>query len=418
MSKQVLLPKLLIGPRIREYEVITQISEGGQGRVYLCRLWSADLPPAKQIVERIKQPLRASDVAAYRLCVVKVPHPTSADNLRDEYAFLSHAKIAHPRIIQLYQHPPGSELLPRGRKVGLCFETFTADDGTKYPDLPCLVLDYEPGGSLRDLMRRNHDEAFPPGVAVRIAYQVAEALHHLHTEARIVHHDISPSNIVLREPLSWLILAKPDCVVVDLAASDSLEYTRSREILAQPRYRAPERQGGPQRTKIAPPPDIYSLGVILYELLAGRAAIPTGRVTDDVGRKMLPPLPPLAEQAPHLSTELVALVMQMVAFDPAKRPTAAEVMRRLDAAPERKLPATVRGPRPPRAFQWIAASAVIVLLLTGLIGFGFMASTTDPTATTPTITSVVTVTPFPSSTPTTAVLTPTIPPTSTPARAP
>jgi serine/threonine protein kinase len=416
MSKHALLPKLRPGHRIREYEVITQISEGGQGRVYLCRFWSADLPPIEQIAARMQQPLTPAQVTLYRLCVVKVPHPPSADNIYDEHKFLSHPKIAHPRIIQLYQPPSGSEPRPAKRKVGLCFGSFTADDGTTYADLPCLVLNYEPGGSLRDLMRRHHDEALPPGVAVEIAHQVAEALHYLHTETKLAHHDISPSNIVLRQPLPWLIPAKPDCVLVDLAASDSFEFPRVREILAQPRYRAPERQGGGQRP--VPMPDIYSLGIVMYELLAGRAALPTGRVTDAAGRKMPAPLPRLDEKAPDLSAQLVDLVMAMVSFDPAKRPSAAEVMRRLDATPERKLPATLRGPRPPRAPQWIAASIVLVLLLVGGLSFGMIAQANPPAVASPTPTIRVTVTPFPSATPTPAVLAPTVPPTSTPARAP
>ena len=220
MNRPILLPKLPPGHRIGEYEVLSQISEGGQGRVYLSRRWNTGLPPAEQMIRRVNRRLTPAQVTAYQLCVIKVPHPESKDNLRDEHAFLSDPAIAHPHVIQLYR-PPDDAGKPRaGRQRGLVFERFVANDGSAWRNHPCLIRAYEPGGSVRDLMRRNADEALPPGVAVRITRQVAEALHHLHTVAGIVHHDISPNNIVLHRPLNWALPSEPDCVVVDFAAAD------------------------------------------------------------------------------------------------------------------------------------------------------------------------------------------------------
>ncbi|NNJ09784.1 protein kinase [Chloroflexales bacterium ZM16-3] len=415
MSKPLLIPKLPPGHRIREYEILMPIFEGGQGRVYIGRLWREGQPPAEQMPRLLKQRLTPERVAAYHLCVIKIPHPASIDNLRDEHTFLSNPGILHPRVIQLFKIPP--DISPqRGRRPGLCFDTFKDDEGGLQENYPCLILNYEAGGSVRDLMRRYGDEALPTGVAVLIARQVAEALHHLHTVAEIVHHDIAPTNVLLRRPLGWPIPTMPECVVVDFAAADSTRYTRNREQLGQPRYRPPERHGGPTPKGIDTPPDIYSLGVMFYELLAGRAAVPTGRVTDEFNRTRSVPLSQLQEKAPHLSEPLCALVMAMIDPVPANRPTAAEVIARLDEVPERNLPAKLRGPRPPNIMRQIGTAAatlvVLCVVLVGAMGFGWGTPAPQPTNT-PTPVRV-TVTPLPSLTVAPTAVT-TSPPTSTPA---
>lgn len=390
MSKKRLIPKLATGYRIREYEVLRLLSEGGQGRVYLGRLVRDD-QTAEQFLGQLKNRLTSERVAALGLCVIKVPHPDSVDNVRDEQIFLSDPQISHTRVITLFKPTGDRPTQPRGQLPGLCFSSFAAADGTMIDNHPCLLLTYEPGGSLRDLMRQVRDEAVPPGAAVLIGRQIAEALQHLHEVAQIVHHDISPSNIVLRSPPGWPASTRPDCILVDFAAADSLRYTRQREVLAQPRYRAPER-GAPERGMIDTPPDIYSLGVVLYELLAGRAAVPTGRVTNEAGKDEAPGLPPLAEKAPQLSAALCDLVMAMVDADPAARPTAAAVRASLEAVPEALLPAELRGPPPPNLMRNLAV-AVGTLAATAALGLGLMLATQTPVP--PSIvTPVATVTPL------------------------
>ncbi len=418
MSKSLVIPKLPLGRRIREYEILIPIFEGGQGRVYIGRLWREGQPPAEQMIGRLKQRLTPEQVARYNLCVIKIPHPASKDNLRDEHIFLSNLSnpgIAHPRVIQLFKVPPDISL-QRGRRPGLCFDTFEDDEGGTQENYPCLILNYEVGGSVRDLMRRFSDEALPPGAAVLIARQIAEALNHLHTVAEIVHHDIAPSNVLLRRPLGWPIPTLPECVVVDFAAADSTRYTRNREQLGQPRYRAPERRGVLSHEGIDTPPDIYSLGIVFYELLAGRAAVPTGRVTDEASRPRYMPLPPLQEKAPQLSAALCSLVMDMIDPVPANRPTAAVVIKRLDEVPERNLSAKLRGPRPPQIMRQIgAASAVLVVLSAVLVvalirGFSPPLPPSTPTPVIATVTPLSSVTVAPTDQPTSL-------PTSTPALA-
>ena len=409
------IPHLPSGTRVREFELLRRISDGGQGDAYLARIWDAAHPSAHAVVKLVDTGLRASEIAQHQLCVVKIPHPASSDNLVDEHAFLSEPAIVHPRVVQLFR-TPGEQVAPRANvEPGLRYATFNAEDGQVIVEnYPCLIVEYHAGGSLRDLLRLHGHEPLPTGAAVLIARQIAEALDHLHTVAAIVHHDVSPSNVVLRERLPWDSTADPDCSLLDFAAADSLRKTRKREVLAKTRYCAPERRVSRANMTIAPPPDIYSLGVVLYEMLVGSSSVRTEQVVAHT-------FPPLRERNSAYSPAIEELVQAMTALNPLDRPSAREVIVQLDALPERVLPTALRGPAPPGAtarrltrpqFIRLAVGALVVALALGL-GSASVVPMISPNPTT-TPTSEPTVTPLASPSPRAITATP-LRPTSTPA---
>jgi len=176
-----------------------------------------------------------------------------------------------------------------------------------------LVTEYVNGWDLR----RHLDAAGPlqPAAASAIALTVAEALAAAH-DAGVVHCELKPSNVLLEEPTNVARLT--DSRVGRLARG----YQGPAGWYANPTYAAPEViRGGPP----VPATDVYALGLVLYEMLAGSAPY-RGMDVDEVlaghlrGEPSVPPTVP-----PHLKL----LVEDCLQSEPAARPTAAEVAERL-----------------------------------------------------------------------------------------
>ena len=152
---------------------------------------------------------------------------------------------------------------------------------------PFLVLALAEGGSLRTRIGR--DGVLPWEVAVKIVYQVAETLGSLHQDG-IIHRDLKPENILLqadgRPLLTDFGLAK------DLGDVDG-ELTAAGFALGTIGYMAPELLDG-DRDKLGPWTDVFAMGAVLYELIAGRAPF-SGKNLNDAARSIredsVPPLP-------------------------------------------------------------------------------------------------------------------------------
>ena len=127
---------------------------------------------------------------------------------------------------------------------------------------PYLVMDLLEGGTLEQLIQREGGH-LDPGLAVRFARQLAEALSYAH-ERGVLHRDVKPQNVLLDQG---------DAVLTDFglaklydAGADGL--TRSGDRVGTPAYMAPEQARG-QQGRIGPATDVYALGAILYRALSG-----------------------------------------------------------------------------------------------------------------------------------------------------
>jgi hypothetical protein len=183
------------------------------------------------------------------------------------------------------------------------------DDDHVYVTYP-----YVSGTTLRDALRRGDLDA--PG-AVEAAAQVLEALGHAHAKG-IVHRDVKPANVMLEaaEGVSVRVL---DFGLAQLSEAETL--TAAGDVPGTLAYIAPERLEGKGATGAA---DIWSVGVILWEALAGRhpfwAASPL-----ETARRIRAGAAPLATQRPDLPRELCAAVDRMLALEPQRRPRAERV---------------------------------------------------------------------------------------------
>lgn len=196
------------------------------------------------------------------------------------------------------------------------YDTGVDEQGERY-----IVMEYVAGRSLAELLAEDQPLEIPR--ALVIAERVAEALSVAH-RAGILHRDIKPANVMVAEDGTVKVL--------DFGIArrlDGTTLTQAASVVGTAAYMAPERALGQPGDARA---DIYSLGCLLYAMLTGRppftAEIPAALLHQQVN---VAPTPPSARR-PEISSELEALVLAMLAKDPAQRPqTAAEVRDRLRA---------------------------------------------------------------------------------------
>ena len=170
----------------------------------------------------------------------------------------SAAALSHPNIVSIFD---------RGE----------SEDGTYY-----IAMEYLPGGTLKDrILKRG---ALPAYTAAAVALQMAEALRAAH-ERDVIHRDIKPHNI--------LVTGSGDVKVTDFGiarAASSSTMTRTGHILGTAHYISPEQAMGEH---VGPASDLYSLGVVLYEMLTGElpfdADTPIGIAMKHVNGHVRPP---------------------------------------------------------------------------------------------------------------------------------
>jgi serine/threonine protein kinase len=198
--------------------------------------------------------------------------------------------------------------------------------------LPFIVMQHLQGCTLAELQRAG--ERLPLGDVLRIGREIAEGLAAAHA-CGLVHRDIKPDNIFLEgRGRSVRII---DFGLARDVGADSAQVTVDGAVVGTPAYMPPERIGAQDLDSKS---DLFGLGVILYEVLAGRLPF-EGRsmVTMLAAISRGQPLA-LAEAAPQVPAAVASLVMRLIAHDKAERPADAQAVASEIAALERTLPAT------------------------------------------------------------------------------
>jgi eukaryotic-like serine/threonine-protein kinase len=175
------------------------------------------------------------------------------------------------------------------------------------PSPPFLVMEFVDGPSLAGLLDGG---PLDPADAMDVLAQVAAGLAAAHA-AGLVHRDIKPANL--------LVAPDGQVKITDFGiahAAGSAQLTRTGTMVGTPSYLAPERAGGASATAAS---DLYSLGVVAYECLAGQPPF-QGTPMEVVAACQRAPMPPLPATVP---AEVAALVMELTAKDPAARPASA-----------------------------------------------------------------------------------------------
>ena len=240
---------------------------------------------------------KARDLVLGRIVAIKI--------LKEEYTgdpgFLNRFR-AEARHTALLNHPGIANVFDYGEEEGSAY----------------LVMELVPGLPLSSIIER--DKSLTPDRTLSIIGQTATALAAAHKQG-LVHRDVKPGNL--------LILPDGRVKITDFGIArlaDQVPLTATGQVMGTAQYLAPEQATGQQATGSS---DIYALGVIGYELLAGtrpftgesQIAIALAQVNDTP--------PPLPESIP---VPVRALIMSMLAKDPADRPADAEALARAVAA--------------------------------------------------------------------------------------
>jgi serine/threonine protein kinase len=239
--------------------------------------------------------------------------------------------------------------------------------------LPCgspyLVMDYLEGESLLCLLRRGH--LGPEGLDVM--RQVAAGLAALHGRG-LVHRDVKPGNV--------MVVSDPErpgqrrAKVLDFGLvkrRGAAGLTSTGMVMGTPSYMAPEQWLHPG--EVDDRADVYSLGVMLYELLAGQPPFRAPDTLEMMHQHLHQPPSPLHALSPALRPSLVTLVQRMLAKRPAERPAMAQVAEALAREAEATLPfasfSEVARARRPRRGPLLAAGLCAAALLISLgLGLG------------------------------------------------
>jgi serine/threonine protein kinase len=188
-----------------------------------------------------------------------------------------------------------------------------------------LVMELVRGGTLED--RILADGSLPPDEALKLLRQVSDALAAA-WDRGIIHRDIKPANILLDERGTAKVadfgLAKP------LGGAESLRLTQTGTMVGTPCYMSPEHAG---EGEVDFRSDIYSLGLVLYEMLVGRPPFEKMGYLTVVARHIAGDLPDLAAARSGLPDKVLELYRRMTKRDPAQRPRSYAALRdEVDAA--------------------------------------------------------------------------------------
>jgi serine/threonine-protein kinase len=260
-----------------KYEILEKIREGGMGAIYKVR---------HRLLDEIR--------------VVKVIRAQSEAVGEAADRFLSEAKAAirlrHPNVAVLHDFAVGA-------------------DGQAF-----IVMEHIDGWNLLEVL--NGYGPPPVALTLEIARQSLKALGYLHRH-RIVHRDVSPDNLMLTRDVDGNPLVK----LIDLGIAKTLEgqggLTTTGVFLGKPRYGSPERFSGTAWDERS---DLYSFGVVLYELLTGRCPVAgTEPAALMAGHLFRPPLD-FADTDPQgrVPWELRAIVLKALAKKPEERVASAE----------------------------------------------------------------------------------------------
>ncbi len=196
---------------------------------------------------------------------------------------------------------------------------------------PYLVMDLVQGQTLREVLRCQPESLLPAGRSLRIIHQVLAGLAHAHGH-RIVHRDIKPENIVLDQTPGF----EDHVRLLDFGLArlrDQQSNLTQGMAVGTPNYMAPEQIGGAvdERT------DVYAAGVVLFEMLTGRAPFDHEQIAVVLHRQLHVPPPPLRSVRPQagFSPTLEATLLRSLAKAQAVRfPSAAAFAAALEATPE------------------------------------------------------------------------------------
>jgi eukaryotic-like serine/threonine-protein kinase len=257
---------LQIGDQFDHFQIEAHLAQGGMSDIY-----------------------RAFDLINRREVVIKIPDqsiigdPAQYERFQRELEVLN--ELNHPAIL-------------RGLGSG------------RYNRIPYLVTELLEGQSLRQIIDQH--APMPPDEAVAIARKVADGMAYCH-ENGVIHRDLKPENIIITDDGQPVIM---DFGLALTRSAHRVTYSNLTTAMGTPDYMAPEQvdgQRGDQRT------DVYALGTILYEMLAGKTPFTGDNSLAVMAQHMHGTAPRLDHQQKGISPQLAAVVNRSLQRDAADR---------------------------------------------------------------------------------------------------
>jgi serine/threonine-protein kinase len=251
-----------------------------------------------------------------------LPHLAADPALRERFRreAVTAARLVHPGIVAIFD--AGVEVIgDSGAGPGTVLSTNWSRDERERPEIAWpehpstafIVMELVPGETLKDLVARS--APLSPELAVAIALQVTDALAHAHAHG-LVHRDVKPANVLLRDEGPGLVRVKVADFGIAKAATTTNDLTANGALLGTPKYIAPEQVEGKEPDARA---DLYSLGVVMYEMLAGSPPFKAGNDMATALAHVQQPAPDLAGERSDLPPVLTEIVSSLLVKEPSQR---------------------------------------------------------------------------------------------------
>jgi serine/threonine-protein kinase len=255
------------------YEVISHIGQGGMADVFL----AVDTILNRQVAVKILRADLSTDAVSI---------------LRFEREAQAAASLAHPNIVEIY-------------------------DVGEYKGHHYIVMEYLPGKSLKQVIRLRAPLVVEE--AVDIMKQLCSAVAEAHSRG-IIHRDIKPQNVIVNADGSVKIL---DFGIA--TAKGSMQLTQANNVMGSVHYLAPELAKG---DAASPQSDIYALGIVLYEMLAGDVPFKADQAVQVAIKHMRDPMPSVRNVNPSVPQSVENIITRSTAKDPHQRYRSADEMLR------------------------------------------------------------------------------------------
>ncbi len=278
--------------RIGKYELISRLGRGGMGEVYKA------FHPQLQRYVAIKVLLTGSETDAEFIA-------------RFQNEAMAVARLRHPHIVQVFD--------------------FDIDG-----DKPYMVMEFIEGETLAQRMTRYHKEGkrLPVDEVVRLFQQLCSAVDYAHKQG-MLHRDIKPANVILNH--------QNDAILTDFGLakiSGVSGLTASGTVVGTPHYMSPEQgQGQPMDAR----GDVYSLSVILYEMLAGKVPFDADTPVGVIMQHIMRPPPPIESVNPVVQGALAQVAILGMAKKPEERFRSAGALGAAVAAAMNQPPVQIAG---------------------------------------------------------------------------
>ena len=315
-----------------KYEIIEKIGEGGMGEVYKARHIHLD-----------------------EIRIIKVTKPDPLGEGPEPRRFQEEARIA-----TLVRHP----------NVAALYDFSRLADGSYY-----MVWEYIDGITLEEWLRRNGP--LPVRRALDVSAQVLAGLGQIHAQG-IVHRDLSPDNIMLRETRDRSLVAKIiDLGIAKRIAAEAIQMTGTGMFLGKLKYCSPEQAGAlTSGQKVDGRSDLYSFGIVLYEMLTGKPPFESQTPEGYLGKHLHTQAPPLdtSRLPAKVGPGLAGIVRRALEKDRNKRFANADEFAAALAGlrpgledPTDSIPTTsIATARRSNRYAWALTAVIVVILAASL----------------------------------------------------